>query len=111
MTQDNPYVRYYLNQQQGDGLTVFKGAPWQIDYRQMGCGLGGLFPSVARSVMPIVKSGARALGNIALNSGANFLGDVLAGKNVKKYAKAREKQAPNTAKSKAIGKLQTMNQT
>ena len=54
-----------------------------MGYGQIGCGLGGLFRSVARSVMPIVKSGARAFGNIALNSGANFVGDVLAGKNVK----------------------------
>ena len=75
----------------------------------MDYGLGGLFRSVARAVMPMVKSGAKALGNIALKSGANFVGDVLAGKNVKEAAKARTLEAANVAKRKAVNKL--MNQT
>ena len=104
----NPYVRYYLDQQ-GCGMTVFRGSPWQIGHGQMGYGLGGLFRSVARAVMPMVKSGAKALGNIALKSGANFVGDVLAGKNVKEAAKARTLEAANVAKRKAVNKL--MNQT
>ena len=57
----------------------------------------------------MVKSGAKALGNIALKSGANFAGDVLAGKNVKKAAKTRTLEAANVAKRKAVNKL--MNQT
>ena len=104
----NPYLRYYLDQQ-GHGMTVFRGSPWQIGHGQMGYGLGGLFRSVARAVMPMVKSGAKALGNIALKSGANFMGDVLAGKNVKEAAKARTLEAANVAKRKAVNKL--MNQT
>ena len=58
-------------------MPVFRGSPWQLGHGQMGYGLGGLFRSVARAVMPMVKSGAKALGNIALKSGANFVGDVL----------------------------------
>ena len=104
----NPYLRYYLDQQ-GHGMTVFRGSPWQIGHGQMGYGLGGLFHSVARAVMPMVKSEAKALGNIALKSGANFVGDVLAGKNVKEAAKARTLEAANVAKRKAVNKL--MNQT
>ena len=104
----NPYLRYYLDQQ-GHGMTVFRGSPWQIGHGQMGYGLGGLFRSVARAVMPMVKSGAKALGNIALKSGANFVGDVLASKNVKEAAKARTLEAANVAKRKAVNKL--MNQT
>jgi hypothetical protein len=46
-----------------------------------GYGIGGLFRSMARAVMPMVKSGAKALGNIALKSGADFVSDVLAGKS------------------------------
>ena len=87
MTQNNPYVNYYLNQQQGHGMSVFRGSPWQIGHGQVGFGLGGLFRSVARAVMPMIKRGANALGNIALNSGANFVGDVLAGKMPKKQQK------------------------
>ena len=59
--------------------------------------------------MPMVKSGSKALENIALKSGANFVGDVLAGKNVKEAAKARTLEAANVAKRKAVNKL--MNQT
>ena len=111
MNQNNPYVRFYLNQQQGQGMPVFKGSAWQVGHGQIGYGLGGLFRSVARSVMPMAKIGARALGNVALKSGANFLGDILAGKNVKESAKARANEAASTAKKTAIDKLQSMTQT
>ena len=92
-------------------MTVFRGSPWQLGHGQMGYGLGGLFRSVARTVMPMVKSGAKALGNIALNSGANFIGDVLAGKNVKEAAKARTREAADATKQKAVQRLQTYAQT
>lgn len=111
MTQKDRYVRYYLHQQQGNGMPVFIGSPWQRGHGQMGFGLGGLFRSVARAVMPMVKSGAKTIGNIALNTGANFLGDVLSGKNVKESAKARMNEAKNTVKKKAVNKLQTLSQT
>ena len=104
----NPYVRYYLDQQ-GHGMPVFRGSPWQLGHGQMGYGLGGLFRSIARAVMPMVKSGAKALGNIALKRGANVVGDVLAGKNVKEAAKARALEVASVAKKKAVNKL--MNQT
>ena len=74
MTQANRYVRYYLDQQQGNGIPVFRDSPWELGHGQMGYGLGGLFRSVARAVMPMAKSGAKTLGNIALNTGANVLG-------------------------------------
>ena len=89
-------MRYYLDQQ-GHGMPVFRGSPWQLGHGQMGYGLSGLFRSVARAVMPMVKSGAKALGNITLKTGANFVGDVLAGKNVKEAAKARALEAANVA--------------
>ena len=107
---NNPYVRYYLDQQ-GHGMPVFRGSPWQLGHGQMGYGLGGLFRSVARTVMPMVKSGAKALGIIALNSGANFIGDVLAGKNVKEAAKARTREAADATKQKAVQRLRAYAQT
>ena len=84
---NNPYTHYYL-EQQGRGMPVFRGSPRQMGHGQKGYGLGALFRSVARSVMPLVKRGAKALENIALNTRANFASDVLAGKNVKQAAKA-----------------------
>ena len=102
----NPYVRYYLDQQQGHGMPVFRGSAWQQGY-----GLGGLFRSVARAVMPMVKSGAKALGKIALNAGANLLGDVASGKNLKDAVKTRGKEAVSVAKNRAVKRLQTYAQT
>ena len=49
--------------------------------------------------------------NIALNSGANFIGDVLAGKNVKEAAKARTREAADATKQKAVHRLRTYAQT
>ena len=77
----------------------------------MGYGLGGLFHSVARAVMPMVKSGAKTLGNIALNTGADFLGGVLSGKSVKESAKVRVNEAENAVKRKPVNKLETLSQT
>ena len=62
-------------------MTVFRDSPWQIGHGQVGFGLGGLFKSVAwASCQLIVKSGAKALENIAFNAGANLLGDAASGK-------------------------------
>ena len=99
---NSSYTRYYLDQQQGRGMTVFRGSPWQAGHGQLGYGLGGLFRSIARVAMPVVKSGAKALGKIALNSGLNLLGDVMSGKNVKEAEKTRALEAANTAKNKAV---------
>ena len=108
---NNPYTRYYLEQQQGRGIPVFRGSPWQMGHGQMGYGLGGLFRSLARAVTPMVKSGAKTLGNIALSSGKNLLDDVLAGKNVKEAAKARAVEAANVAKNKAVERVRAYAQT
>ena len=107
MSHADRYLRYYVDQQQGKGMDAFRGSPWQVGQGQMGYGLGGLFRSVARSVLPMIKSGAKTLGNIALSSGTNLLGDILAGKNVKKAAKSRFTEATGVVKQKAINKLQS----
>ena len=58
---------------------------------------------VARAVTPILKSGAKALENIALRSGADFVGVVLGGKNVREAPKTRAMEAANVVK-KGINK-------
>ena len=107
---NNPYIRYYLDQQ-GHRMPVFRDSRWQLGHGQMGYGLDGLFCNISKTVMPMVKSGAKALGNIALNSGANFIGDVLTGKNVKEAAKARTREAADATKQKAVQRLRTYAQT
>ncbi len=90
---------------------VFIGSPWQRGHGQMGYGLGGLFRSVARAVMSMVKSGVKTLGSVALRTGTNFLEDVLSGKNAKESAKARVNEAKDTVKKKAVDTFQTLRQT
>ena len=107
----NPYIHYYLGQQDGRGMPVFRGSSWQRGYGQVGYGLGGLFRSLGKIAKPMIKSGAKALGNIALTSGVNLLGDVLAGKSVKQAARTRALEGANAAKMQAIQQVQRYAQT
>ena len=100
----NPYVHYYTDQQNGHGMAVFKGSQWQRGYGQTGYGLGAIFRAIGRAAVPIIKTGARkvgqvalklglrpmikqgakALGDLALQTGVNTLEDVVCGKISKK---------------------------
>ena len=66
----NPYIQYYLEQQQGRGMPVFRGRSWQRGYGQMGYGLGALFSGLARASIPMLKAGlktgVKALGRAAV---------------------------------------------
>ena len=55
---------------------------------QRGCGLGSIFKSVARSVMPSLKE----TGKSALTTGLEVLQDVAKGENIKTAAKKRLKE-------------------
>ena len=81
------YENYYLSQV-GHGMPYFSGARIQQGY-----GLGNLFSSIAKSVLPLVKSGAKAVGKQVLQSGVDFASDVLNGKNAKQAAIDRAKSA------------------
>ena len=81
------YENYYLSQV-GLGMTYFAGARVQQDY-----GLGNLFSSIAKSVLPLVKKGAKTLGKQVLQIGVDFASDVLQGKNVKQAAIDQAKAA------------------
>ena len=74
------YENYYLSQV-GDEMPYFAGARVQQGY-----GLGNLFSSIAKSVLPLVKKGAKTLGKQVLQSGVEFASDVLHGKNAKQAA-------------------------
>ena len=77
------YDDYYARQV-GGALPYFTGARVQ-----RGHGFGSLFSGLLRTVAPLIKRGAVALGKRALATGAQIAGDVVAGKNVKKAAKRR----------------------
>ena len=55
----NPYIQYYLEQQQGRGMPVFRRSSWQRGYGQTGYGLGALFSGLARAAIPMLKVGLK----------------------------------------------------
>ena len=55
----NPYIHYYLGQQDGRGMPMFRGSSWQRGYGQTGYGLGGLFRSLGKIAKPMMKSGEK----------------------------------------------------
>ena len=77
------YDDYYARQV-GVALPYFTGARVQRGY-----GFGSLFSGLLRSVAPLIRRGAVALGKRALRTGAQIAGDVVTGKNIMKAAKRR----------------------
>ena len=73
------YEKYYLDQV-GHGQ-YFSGAAFQRGY-----GLGNIFASLGKAILPLVKSVAKTIRKQALKNGVAFASDVLAGKNVKQAA-------------------------
>ena len=71
------YDDYYARQV-GGALPYFTGARVQ-----RGHGFGSVSSGLLRTVAPLIKRGAVALGKRALATGAHIAGDVVAGKNVK----------------------------
>ena len=80
------YENYYLSQV-GHGMPYFAGARVQQGY-----GLGNLFSSIAKSVLPLVKNGAKTLEKQVLQSGVDFASDVLQGKTSNKLPSTKPKQ-------------------
>ena len=92
------YQSYYLNQIRNGG-PYFSSAPFQNGYS-----LGGIFSSLAKSIMPLIKSGARAICKQALKGGLGFASDVLAGKDAKEAAVERAKTAGFSLLRQAAGR-------
>ena len=69
--------------QRGGNVPFYRGPVLQIGY-----GLGSIFKSVARSVMPSLKE----IGKSALTTGLEVLQDVAKGENIKTAAKKRLKE-------------------
>ena len=78
------YEDYYL-------LQTRKGY-FSDSQRQLGYGLRNIFASLGRSVLPLVKRGAKSIGKEVLKSGTNFVSDILEGKNLKQAALNRTKE-------------------
>ena len=77
------YEQYYANQS-GNGMPVFYGARMQ-----RGHGIGSIFGSLFRSVLPIFKRVAPAIGKKAIQTGLEIVDDVASGQSLKEAAKSR----------------------
>jgi hypothetical protein len=72
----DPLTAYYVNQ--GGGRLndyigpMYVGSP----YIQQGKGLGSFLAGLFRIVKPILGSGAKSLGRVALKTGANIVSDI-----------------------------------
>ena len=81
-------------------LLGFRGARIQRGY-----GIGGIFKSLGRIVIPLFKRGAKAIGKRALQAATEVGQDVLEGKNVIESAKSRGKQAAGDVAKAAANKV------
>ena len=91
------YDSYYQNLV-GSGGTYFSGFQYQNGYR----GLSGIFNAISKTVIPLIKSGAKAIGKPALKSGVGNASGVLQGKNIKQAAIDRAKSAGSNLLQQAI---------
>lgn len=102
------YKEYYTNQI-GSGLPVYYGSRYQKGY-----GLGNMFRSFFRWIVPVfkthalplLKEGAKTLGNEAIRTAANVATDTLSGKDIEHAARERAQEAFDNLKNKARGVLQ-----
>ena len=84
--------------QSGDG---FVGFPYQ-----RGAGLGNVFRSIFRTLLPLAKSAGKTIGKEMLSTGAQIASDVVAGENVGDSFKARGRAAGARLLHKAGDKLE-----
>ena len=81
------FENYYMRQAHGNGMPVFSGLSLQ-----KGHGIGSILSSAFRSMVPVLKSGGKAVAKQALQTGINILGDVVGGESIKKASKRRLKE-------------------
>jgi hypothetical protein len=73
---------HFLRKKRGGNTAGYRGARFQRGY-----GIGGIFKSLARYAIPLLKQGAKVVGKRALQAATEVGQDVLQGKNVKVYVK------------------------
>jgi hypothetical protein len=95
------YANYYL-EQAGSGV-VFRGTP-----NQKGHGLGKIFGGLFRAAIPLLKSGAKAVGKQAIHTGIDIARDVSLGKPVKESLKRRFEEGAEGLVNKAKRKIEAL---
>jgi hypothetical protein len=69
---------HFLRQQRGGNIAGFRGARMKRGY-----GIGGIFRSLARYIIPLFKQGVKVVGKRALPAAAEVGQDVFQGKKCK----------------------------
>ena len=103
MAPQNHITNYYLTQAGGGSGHFYAGSSFQKGYG-IGSWLGGLF----RTVLPILRSGAVAVGKEAARAGSHVLADVASGENLKGSAKKHLEEAMGNLVNKAKRKAESM---
>ena len=81
INEPNPLYPSYYNEQRQGGYGVFQGAPIQ-----MGFGIGNVIKGLFKSTLPLIKSGAKAVGKELLRTGATVASEALQGRNIRESA-------------------------
>jgi len=104
MAPQNQITNYYVTQAGGGSGHYYAGSSFQKGHG-IGSWLGGLF----RSILPVLRSGAAAVGKEAARAGSGVLADVASGRNFRGSAQKRIEEAAenlaNTVKRKAGGNM------
>lgn len=84
------YTEYYLNQA-GSGFSNIYAAP----VYQKGYGIGSFLGGLFRTVYPILKKSASAVGSELLKSGSNIISDIVSSQDPRTAIKNRGKETIN----------------
>lgn len=103
MTSDK-YTLYYIQQAEERGL----GGGYKNIRVQKGEGIGSFLSVIFRQVLPLFKSGAKAVGKQAWELGLHLLRDTISGRNLKESLKDRVHQAGSNLTNKAVSKIDGM---
>lgn len=103
------FKTYYLDQA-GGSYTYFRGAA-----RQRGYGLGGVFKSMFKYLiplfrthaLPVLKKGAEVVGTEAIKAASNIATDTIKGRNIKDAFQDHSSSAIENLSNQAQAKLQS----
>ena len=97
------WIQYFSDQANQSGAG-FIGLPYQ-----RGAGIGSIFRSIFRALLPIAKSASKSIGKQALSTGAQIASDLVAGDSIKAATKRHTKAGAAALLNQAAKKLQSGN--
>lgn len=106
--QNDYYRHHYAGRHHQLGGDVFAGTRYQRGYG-LGALISGLFksivPMIGRNVVPLLKSGAKAIGKHAIKAGSNVIQDALKGQSLKSSLRKRAGEELGNLVGSAVKKV------